>query len=608
MKHCKFHIFTHNKNLQLQNDFIFFDTETERIEDKEIFKLGWLIYYNRKTKEYQEYFFDKKNDFFNYVLNKMKKINHIFLFAHNTDFDIKVLGGLNKLIKNGFEISSFYIEGCRYVVRLQKKNKEIEILDSMNYVPLSLKSIGKSIGFNKMEIDFKNCSYEYLKEYCLNDTRIIYKFIDKLLDFLNEYNLSKLKPTVSSLSLNIFRHKFYNKKENPIYIHNWHKAVELERMSYKGGITDCFKIGEYKEQQYKLDVNSMYPFQMKNFPMPVKLLYYRDSSSCKKSIMFEKYNKFKKDKLIIARCKIFLPKEYAYILTKATINKEKKSIFLCGEFINTLTSPELDFVEKFGKIIEIYNIAIYEKSIIFDKFVNFFNEQKIKFEKENDIANRLFCKTILNSLYGKFGQTSKVYLPILNKNYKYSSKYIIDSVNDDNYIEMTLGNKTFEVEDTGNNAYDTFVAIPSFVTAYARMNLVYYILKAKRENVYYVDTDSLIVNNEGYNNLKNDINKTELGKLKIEEISRYGKYYRPKYYIFGNEEKCKGVKKNHIKISEDDNKLVIKQEQFKRFNSSLRNNDFENQTVIEIIKEINKNYDKGLVNNIGEVIPYEIKI
>jgi hypothetical protein len=604
MVNLKFHVFHCNKNLNINDNFIFVDTETTRINNEEKFKLGWIIFWNKKNDFVERYFFTSKNDFYKYILTKMENLEHLFIFAHNTDFDIKVLGGLTKFIKKGYDVQSFYIEGTRYVVKLKNDKKEIEILDTMNYVPLSLKEIGKSLGLNKMEIDFNKCSFEYLKKYCLNDTEIIFLFIKKLLDFLEQFNLSKLKPTVSSLSLNIFRHNFYNKRKNPIWIHAWNPSILIERLSYKGGITDCFKVGRFKEKQYKLDINSMYPFQMQNNYFPVRLDCYKDITSCKSKTLMNMLNKYFDSHLIIARCKIFLPKKYAYILTKVKLNKEKKSMFLYGTFINTLTSPELEFVKKYGKILEVYNISIYKKSIIFKEFVEFFNTQKIKFEKEKNFAYRLFCKTILNSLYGKFGQTSKTYIPVVNTKYEFSSKRVIDTLNDEEYIQMTLGNKTFEVEENGKNSYDTAVYISSFVTAYARMHLVKLILKAKRENIYYVDTDSIIVNQEGYDNLKDEMDSFELGKLKLEEISYDSVYYRPKFYTFNEVEKCKGVKKNAKKLFEDKDKMIIEQEQFTKFKTSLRKNTFDKQNVIQMIKEIDKNYDKGNILKDGTVEPF----
>jgi hypothetical protein len=602
-----FHIFRENDKLNLQNNFIFVDTETKRIGKEEQFYLGWLLYWDR-SKNIKHYVFLKdKKMFYDYCLTLMKELDHLFIFAHNTDFDIKVLGGISLFIKDGFVVDSFYINGGLFIIRLKKKNKVIEILDSMNYIPMSLKKIGESMGLNKIDIDFNKCTDLELSNYCKNDVEILFLFIKKLLLFLESYNLSKLKPTVSSLALNIFRHKFYSKKNNPIYIHGWEKAIELERLSYRGGISDCFRVGEhFKDKLFKLDINSMYPYIMKNYKCPTKLIYYRDITSCKSSLLLKIFNKYFDSKLIIARCKINLPKQYAYILVKTEIDKQNKSMFLSGTFIVSLTTPELQFVKKYGKIIEIYNLALYESSIIFDKFVDFFYEKRKEFDKNNNKAYKMFCKYILNSLYGKFGQLQTSYYEYTSKKENYSSKLIIDTINERNYLEMSLGNKIFEVEDSGKNSFDSFVAISSFITAYARMYLIELIILAKRENVYYVDTDCLIVNLIGYNNLFNFINKDVLGKLKLEEESNDTTIYRPKYYIFNNIEKCKGIKKSAKRLFENDKKLIIEQEQFTRFKTSLRKNEFNKQTVNNIIKEINKTYDKGIITKDGYIEPYII--
>lgn len=625
-KHIKnktsFHIFRKNDKLNLQNDFIFVDTETKRIQKskdlfEEKFKLGWVIYWNKETNEKTYVFLKDKKIFYDYVLKIMEKTNHLFIFAHNTDFDIKVLGGIQKFIEKGYKVDSFYINGARFIIRLVKKAKMIEILDTMNYIPSSLKYIGKSIGIEKTKIDFNCCSKKELSDYCKNDCEIIFSFISQLVEFLDKYNLSKLKPTVSSLAFNIFRHKFYDKKNKPIYIHGWTKAIELERMSFRGGISDCLKVGCFSTKLFKLDINSMYPNIMKNKKLPTKLLFYRDNSSCKTNLLMKLYKKYSIDnsKLIIARCKIFLPKEYAYILVKSKIETVTKSMFLSGKFITTLTTPELEYVEKYGKILEIYNISIYEADIIFDKFVNFFYEKRLEFGRLGNLAYKLFCKYILNSFFGKWGQLQTSY-NVTEKfdKEKFTSRYVIDGENDERYLEMSLGNRIFEVDETNKNSFDSFVAIPSFITAYSRMDLVYMILLAKRENVYYVDTDCLIVNQIGYNNLSSLIHKTELGKLKLEEISEWSIFYRPKYYIFNEKEKCKGIrrKKEDEKIIkkdfENDDLIRVKQEQFMRFKTSLRNNKSDKQIVKSLIKEMSKKYDKGIILENGDVLPYEYNI
>jgi len=278
-----FHIFRRNDKLNMQNSFVFVDTETTSIKKDNLetlnLKLGWAIYWNRKEniKEYKHFITVK--EFWIWFFNITKEDKDIYFYAHNTDFDFKILNGLENLLKNyGYLLENFYVEGTVYILNFKKGKQKIHILDTMNYIPCSLKKLGKSIGLSKKDIDFNKCSFNQLSNYCKNDVEIIFLFIKSLIEFLTKYELSKLKSTVSSLSLNIYRHKFYNKKQNPIFIHNWLNAINLEKHSYKGGICDCIKIGNFKEKLYKLDINSMYPYIMKNYNMPTKLIFYSNKT------------------------------------------------------------------------------------------------------------------------------------------------------------------------------------------------------------------------------------------------------------------------------------------------------------------------------------------
>ncbi|GKA82721.1 putative reverse transcriptase domain-containing protein [Tanacetum coccineum] len=71
--------------------------------------------------------------------------------------------------------------------------------------------------------------------------------------------------TLSSLALNIFRLRYYNDEIFPIHIPNQNEDTFI-RKAYYGGHTDSYK--PYGENLYYYDVNSLYPFVMKEYPMP----------------------------------------------------------------------------------------------------------------------------------------------------------------------------------------------------------------------------------------------------------------------------------------------------------------------------------------------------
>jgi len=590
-------ILKQNHDLNMQDNIIFFDTETNIINDvhgneEQTLKLGWIIHTNDGIKE--KYYFEKSNDFWEFVFSKIEDDNKIIIFAHNMEFDFKIVDGYNKLFKDyRFRIKHFYIEGATFILKVKKGKKEILFLDSMNYVPLPLSKIGKALKLEKMKINFNQCTKEELSKYCLNDTEILYQFIMQLIKFLKYNDLTKLRNTSASLSLNAFKHRFYNINDHPIYLHEHKNAIALERKSYRGGITDCFKIGQFKEKLYKLDINSMYPYIMKNKDMPIKLIEYNSINPEIPDL--DKYH-------VIADCEIILPKDKAYVLSRQKINKFEKCVFIAGEQRVTLTTPEIEYVLKYGKIKKIYAVNIYQKANIFKEYVNFFYDKRKNEYMDNEVFS-MFCKLMLNCLYGKFGAKK-----LIMENMKQKAELI--DVKSSKWLDgdglftiMQIGKDLIKMEKTEDNATDSMVAIPSLITSFARMYLVELIEKAERKNVYYTDTDSLIVNERGLQNLKNYLDDNKLGMLKNEGVSYYTEIIKPKYYIFDNVEKSKGVKKEHWLLCEDNLKKEIVQKQFIRFKTALKNNEYDKQYVKWIKKVISKEYDKGNILN-NEVHPY----
>jgi hypothetical protein len=483
--------------------------------------------------------------------------------------------------------------------RINGKWHKIRIWDTFNYVPSSLEKIGASIGYPKMKTpDFADCEDRELSIYCKNDVDVIHHFIEKLIEFLKKHNLTRLKSTGSAIAFNAFRHRFYDMENNPIHIHANPKAIKLERDSYKGGITECYQIGQYKKHSYKVDINSMYPAMMKN-KMPVKLLYYNEGKTGLKEEMIQA---MKEGYHVIADCTIWLPEEYSFILSKLP-TKDKKCGFIQGIQQVSLTTPEIDFVLKHGKIDWVSRLSVYKTAKIFDEYVDFFYAKKSEYKKDNPVFCE-FSKLCLNKLYGKFGQRGSDY-KLLYKNMPCDVKsYEQREAGKPAIHFMHFGNKVYQVKRNDENSMDSFVAISSIITGYARVYLSELILKADKKHVFYNDTDSLILDEEGLLNLKEYLNDDEIGKFKIEKVAERFEIIKPKHYVFGDEIKCKGVKKSSIILHEDDKEMTVLQQQFERFNSSFRNNSIDYERVKWTVKVISKTYDKGRIDEDGKVHPF----
>lgn len=658
------HVFRKSKHLKMQENFIFLDTEANihKIHKKLknlTFKMGCGIIWNRKDDNVIKFPFYDVSHFWNEV-NDAFDDNHkqYILFAHNAHFDMKMVNGFNQLRELGWENINHYVRNKTYILLFKKGNYILHIWDTTNYVPNRLEEIGEVVGFPKLEVDFDSCTKEELEIYCMRDVEILYEFIKNIINFNIENDLTRLKATASSLSFNAYRHRFYKPEENKIWIHDFKRAILLERCSYRGGITDVFRFGKAKNL-HKIDINSQYPKAMRDMKIPTKLLLYThecdkrlldyDDIDCNIDDLTKKdydkislklmniYDKCKKDYGIIAKCSVYIPKRYAYILNDYGLGKTS---FAWGKVKITLCSPELKFIEQFGKILKIHEINVYEVKQIFKEFVDFFYDLKAKYDKEGNLVFRALTKLYLNGFYGKWGQKE-----FITEKMDYSHKYLIE--NQDFILDLLLekkdliqnsafvyigsinskelyviDNKLYLSYNTSNNSKESFVAISSFITSRARMDLVKYLMIVKRKNCWYGDTDSLFVNEKGFKKLvdKRLIDDHKLGLLKEEGFGN-GQFYNPKFYDFENlratkdkdkgiKRKCKGIsgiKDGKAKVL-DENVFFVKYrvKQWDKFKKDMKEGNFENQYIRVIEKTMSKIYDKGIVGKNGYIEPYHI--
>ena len=162
----------------------------------------------------------------------------------------------------------FHSSGCTNIISVTGKSGSIVFLNSMKWFVESLAKTGERIGIPKMNIDFETCTDDYLSIYCKRDVEIELENFKLFIKFLEINSVSRLCYTRGSTAMAAYLFRHYQKR---IWIHNNKEAIDLERDSYRGGRCECFYLGELKDENYYiLDVNSLYPFVMREDAYPVK--------------------------------------------------------------------------------------------------------------------------------------------------------------------------------------------------------------------------------------------------------------------------------------------------------------------------------------------------
>ena len=575
--------------------FVFFDTETtvpQKDNDIREFKLilGVLIYVELNkdltVKRREIYRFKSIHEFIELLDSYNRKKNTLHIFAHNIGFDVRVLNLFHEFNALGYKSEPPIINERAFIWRVRTDNGNYLLLDTSNLGVHSVSGLGKDMGFSKLDINLEEASEEETFIYCQRDVEILERFILEYIRFIGANDLGTFKVTLASQSLTAFRTRFMHKA--PV-IHNNQEVLNLERQSYHGGRVECFRIGKLPEGEYfYLDVNSMYPYSMLSSELPIELL----STSHRDDIRMLKYRLEKY--YLIADCTI-QTNEAAFPLLQGG-----KLIFPVGTYRTVLSHSELLYASERGMIRNLHLTAQYSKNSIFDKYVNFFYDEKVKHTESGNKTLRYITKLFLNSLYGKFGQTQPIRDHIGSVKYDGIVRLPCYSVVDDlHYQEICWFGEVYKEYRKGETSF-SLPSLASAITANARMLLWMYIKQAGIENVYYCDTDSLITNRIGFERLSNTINSTAIGSLKLEAQSSSLAIFGNKDYSFGQDSKTKGIPSKAIKIGENAWEYL----EFEGMMRYLNRGGKGAPKAAFKVKQRKSAYNKGIVNENGTVIPF----
>lgn len=589
----KCHCLKREKTLAMPRHIIFFDVETkpEKLDNGQTrhrFKLGWACYYRKaygRNLEQLDWFnFDNILDFWQFVDNHTEKKRKLWVLARNIVFDFTVVEGWRNLRRGEFKLKFFHNTGATSIISVRGAKGSIVFLDIMNWFVESLAKTGERIGIPKLKIDFETCTDEYLNIYCKRDVEIEVENFKRFIKFLEVNTISRLCYTQGSTAMAAYLLNHYHKR---IWIHNNKEAIDLERAGYRGGRTECFYLGELKNDNYYIvDVNSLYPFVMRNNLYPVKYqkISHKDSPDTLRELL--------KDSSAVATVLIETD-EPAYAVRK------ERTIFPIGRFWVTLTTPELLYALEHNHILKVGDCVFYEQANIFKSYVDRFYKMRLKFMEAGIDEYVELCKKLLNTLYGKFGQKAEVWRKIgvcPDEPDRIEVLYIVGS-HKTSAIRYLLG-EVFELEGH-DECFNSFPAIAAHVAAYGRLYLWELMKKTGENNYFYCDTDSLIINERGLQNLGDELDNTCLGGLKVIETMESMNIRGLKDYSIGDKEVIKGIRKLAIKIGDG----VYEQELWPSFKGLLRRQHPDVYAISTIRKRLTREYTKGRVMSSGLIEP-----
>lgn len=406
-------------------------------------------------------------------------------------------------------------------------------------------------------------------------------------DFLLANDLGGFSTTLGTQALRVFRHRFM---KDPIMIDNNRPALMLARSGYKGGRTECHQIGKMEGEFFLLDVNSMYAAIMRDMLVPTKLICYS------KHVTLDDLKHWSVDRVIIAECDIET-EEPVY-----AVRKDDRLLFPIGAFTTTLAGNEVIYALRHGHIRRVHAASCHDGVYAFRGFVTAMWDNRRASILSGRTADAERWKKLLASFYGKWGQAGGTW-----ENYDLAPNAKIKSWQNIDYdtgevTEFRQFGGIIQQRVESEESSQSCPAIAATITANARVVLWQLMCEAGRENVYYVDTDSLLTNKSGLTRLRSYIQPDTLGGLRLEGTFRSINIRASKDYVFGERTRQKGIAANAVVITDTD----FEQTHAKSLAAMFRCGDMSRATDRRVKKHLTRVYDKGILSGDGRVTPIRL--
>lgn len=366
---------------------------------------------------------------------------------------------------------------------------------------------------------------ELFDKYHREDTEILLEVMENATKLLRDKigKINGLGFTIGSTALKVFRTMGLARS---ITIPTDPFLKRFLRDGYKGGRVECFMAGHFDKVKI-YDVNSLYPYAMLTFPVPVSDRGYWTKKFREKEVGIYEIQFTQKNTTTIP------------VLMVNGVGVYSGS--------GTFFSPEILELKRIDpncviKIIKGY--VFVECDLLFKDYV----EKLYQLRLDNpDSAISLLAKYLLNSLYGKFGQHAERESIVLDSEIEYRQ---LPTENREEYIIRTnhirVISKELGVLGITKESRCEFehVGIAGIITAWARVTLFRgihdVVVKHGRNSVVYCDTDSVHCIGEVFP--KTQVGNT-IGKFKL-EFSGEGVYAGKKLYAlrthFGSDANGKG--------------------------------------------------------------------
>jgi len=260
----------------------------------------------------------------------------LWLFAHNLAFDLVTTRLPLHLIEMGWAVGDFALSGDAPWMRMSKGRRSLTLVDSVSYLPASIKDLGNMLGIAKPPLPRATASEATWLRRCRADVSILAAALCQLMDWHDREGRGYWSVSGTATAFGHMRQRI---AAQTMVMDPSADAQRRDRAALYGGRRTVWRVGTFRARRYlEIDLAAAYPTAATTLAVPVRRAGAYDRMPLDVPYLDQA------DVGLIADCRVEVPRP------RYPLRWQDQTWYPTGVFDTTLAGPELAAARERGEL------------------------------------------------------------------------------------------------------------------------------------------------------------------------------------------------------------------------------------------------------------------
>lgn len=475
--------------------------------------------------------FDGPGSLWSLVDSFCKPNGRTVLWAHNLSYDLRTARALPALHGLGWDLQDIRLARQGTWARWRRDKRTLVAVDSFGVWPVGLETLGASMGLGKPPLPAGDDPLEWLAR-CEADVRILTQAVLSYLDWLREADMGSWQMTGAGQAYAAFRHKFLS---HDMLVADDMGARKAERRAMWTGRAEAWRWGSNeKEKVYDYDWHCSYARIARDVGLPVRQV------SVSRGLSLDYLLRLANRQAILAEVEVTTDQPVA------PTEADGRIVWPVGTYRTTLWDPELRLLQEVGAKVRVGRIWLYRRAPALQEWATWILGELAHPASGLPGWRRLVLKHWSRALIGRFAMQYTTWEPYATSEQDDIGLWGGHDLDTDAPFELMQVGRDIRQRSGEQEGRDSIPAITGYVMAEARRRLWTAAQVVGPDEVYYMDTDSLLVSTAGHRRLSELRGHPDLDGLRLKRRFTGWQIAGPRKLVLGGEPRIAGVPKRAV--------------------------------------------------------------